>query len=289
MGLQSGEIAVADAAYNQPKKKRKKGGGAPSGAAPRLLNLADLFKKVKTEGEEKANRPVLVEICSGDGEWICAQALRNQEVAWVACELRLDRAGRCFQRFALQGLSTRKSNLGLIAGDAEDALKSRLASSSVSHLFVNFPEPPHQTDMQNAVAQAKSDKEAPATHLLTSHFLADACGAVLRPGGTLTVCTDSEEYAMLVLGIVASAKVTKVFEDALRGTKAEKKGFVDAKNKMALRDQAPPPKVCGADYSHEASESYFQRLKRSEQSSRGRNERSFFICLKRRDEKAAEE
>ena len=53
------------------------------------------------------------------------QALRDPSADWVACELRFDRAARCFQRFALRGLS-QAGNAGLIVGDARMALEKRL-------------------------------------------------------------------------------------------------------------------------------------------------------------------
>ncbi|CAJ1417417.1 unnamed protein product, partial [Effrenium voratum] len=52
-------------------------------------------------------------------------ALRDPSADWVACELRFDRAARCFQRFALRGLS-QAGNAGLIVGDARMALEKRL-------------------------------------------------------------------------------------------------------------------------------------------------------------------
>ena len=48
----------------------------------------------------------------------------------MACELRFDRAARCFQRLALRGL-TDAGNVGLIAGDAQNALENHLKKGSV--------------------------------------------------------------------------------------------------------------------------------------------------------------
>lgn len=51
------------------------------------------------------------------------QALRDANTNWMACELRFDRSARCFQRFALRGLA---ENVGLIVGDAQNALENHL-------------------------------------------------------------------------------------------------------------------------------------------------------------------
>eukprot|EP00913_Durusdinium_trenchii_P032525 g30450.t1 len=85
-----------------------------------------------------ADLPLKVELCSGEGEWVCAQATADRDQAnWVCVEHRRDRVFRTFSRSCLAQVS----NLCLVAGDA--ALLLRLLSPrSVDHMFVNFPEPP---------------------------------------------------------------------------------------------------------------------------------------------------
>jgi len=310
------------ASLERPRKK-KRTGGEPSEGQDGRLDLRALFP-LSGDGGDAAAKPLHLEVCSGDGEWLCGQALLAPAACWVACELRFDRAARCLQRFALRGLARPDANAGVIAGDASDALTRRLLPASCSHLFVNHPEPPHQTDLETAISSSAPASEAGAqgggeestqkkgkgkdkgkgkgkgkgkkgkdvpepavavaadTHLLTPTFLRDACGTVVKAGGTLTICTDSLEYGKWLLNTVASPSLAEVFEDALHGKKSGKEGRLEQVGNFALRTSPPPPEVCGADYAGEAGASYFQRLKKSEQRSRHQEELRYFLCLRRR-------
>merc|ERR1711957_604895 len=123
------------------------------------------------------------------------------------------------------------------------------------------------------------------THLLTVPFLRDCCGAVLKPGGTLTICTDNIECGRWLLHAVAAPELANIFDDALHGTKACKVGRLESvDNRVDLRTRSPPMAICGADYDDESSASYFQRLKTSEKGSKGVENGAdrYFLCLRRR-------
>jgi len=247
------------------KLKQAQAAGRFGGGGAARLNLSDLF----TSGDE-ARRPLHLELCSGGGEWALAQARRDSGSNWVACELRFDRANRCFQRMALRRLAGPSGNIGLIVGDAQEALASRLQPASCERLFINHPEPPHQTDLEAAAATA------PLSHLLTPDFLQNACGSVLQPGGTLTICTDSPEYGKWLRRAFAASPLNEVFEDAIKSGEGEGK-------KLRIRTEIPSIEVCGAEYSGEAGASYFQRLKQSERGSRGQDDESrYFLCLRKK-------
>jgi len=215
-----------------------------------------------------------LELCSGGGEWALAQARRDSSSCWVACELRFDRSNRCFQRMALRRLAGPDGNLGLIVGDAEEALGKRLQPASCARVFINHPEPPHQTDLEAAASSA------PLSHLLTVDFLQNACALVLKPGGTLTICTDSPEYGKWLRRTLSVPPLSDIFEDAIKSGDKEK----DVSKKLRIRTEPPPLEVCGAEYSGEAGASYFQRLKQSERGSRGQDDESrYFLCLRRKE------
>lgn len=107
-----------------------------------------------------------LELCSGNGEWLCAQALRDRSASWVACELRFDRSARCFQRFALRGLAAPGGNAALIVGDARDALTLRLMPGSCDRVFINHPEPPHQRELEVSASPPPSSSSLPSFLLL---------------------------------------------------------------------------------------------------------------------------
>ena len=86
-----------------------------------------------------ADLPIKLELASGTGDWVVAQAQADAgKAAWAALELRHDRVYGIFSRMVLKQVP----NLCVIGGDAGRVLRTNLPPSSVSHAFVNFPEPP---------------------------------------------------------------------------------------------------------------------------------------------------
>ncbi|CAE7884819.1 age-1 [Symbiodinium sp. KB8] len=279
-------------------KKRKATEGTEATVPRARIDLRGLF----AEPGEEFTQTLHLELCSGSGEWLCSQALRDTSVNWVASELRFDRAARCFQRFALRGLAAEGANAGLLVGDAKGTLEAHLVPGCVARLFINHPEPPHQTDLERA-AQSGEAREAgsgtESTHLLTLAFLRDACAAVLAPEGTLTVCTDNLAYGQWLLKAFASEGLRELFKDALKG-KGFKEGLVAEEKGFKLRSQPPPCEVAGALYKGSDGGSYFQRLKdnfvatvevvehvlglvrQSEKGSRGQENDRYYLCLRKR-------
>eukprot|EP00438_Fugacium_kawagutii_P015186 Skav227611 [mRNA] locus=scaffold1141:579206:582899:- [translate_table: standard] len=207
------------------------------------------------------------------------KALRDPNTNWMACELRFDRSARCFQRFALRGLT---ENVGLLVGDAQNALENHLKKGQ---------EPPHQTDLDKAAveaADASVTSGTEATHLLTHRFLQNACAGVLQDEGVLTICTDSLVYGEWLLEAFASEPLRALFQDALKGKAGKANRVSGPKAGISLRNEAPPPEVCGAVYRSKGGGSYFQRLKQSEKGSRGDGAAEtgacnksfyFFVCI----------
>lgn len=257
-----------DAATPSRKRRRKQ---RQAGSSTSRLDLRALFSTA-----ESSSRPIHLELCSGGGEWTLAQAARDRESCWVACELRFDRAVRCFQRMALRRLASASSNVGIIVGDAKEALEQKLFPGSCSRLFINHPEPPHQTDLESAASSE-------ATHLLTADFLQHACAGILAKNGIMTICTDSPEYGKWLRSTLASSPLNQVFKDALNDNAEASETAPKKPPKLRLRTEPPPVDICGADYSGDAGASYFQRLKKSERGSRGQNEENrYFLCLRKR-------
>ena len=92
--------------------------------------------------------PVKLEIASGTGDWIIAQALADEGKAhWAALEIKHDRVAAILSRMRMCDAS----NLALIGGDGGQVLRDHLKPRSVAHIFVNFPEPPHRSGDEDAV------------------------------------------------------------------------------------------------------------------------------------------
>ncbi|KAK3247312.1 hypothetical protein CYMTET_43184 [Cymbomonas tetramitiformis] len=140
------------------------------------------------EGSE-GRLPVKLEICSGNGDWVVAQALEESGKAlWGSLELRHDRVYSVFARMALNNVS----NLCIIGGDAAQVMRQHVKAGSVANICINFPEPPHHSG--NASAENK-------LHLLTAEFFLHAVWPALVPprgggtlGGKLTIFSDNYEY-----------------------------------------------------------------------------------------------
>eukprot|EP00913_Durusdinium_trenchii_P001157 g1064.t1 len=66
--------------------------------------------------------PVKLEVCSGTGDWVVAQALKDPAANWVASELRYDRVWSIVTKSVFE----KCSNLAVLAGDAGSFLKSMI-------------------------------------------------------------------------------------------------------------------------------------------------------------------
>lgn len=142
--------------------------------------------------------PLYLEICSGNGDWSVAQAIKTPETNWIALELRHDRCYQAFSRMCLEDLS----NLCVLGGDALRLLKKYFPPSSVNFVFCNHPEPYERTgDIQNE-----------GSHLLTSSFFRHL-DKILQPKGRVTITTDNLAYAKQIASTVASMSMIgkKVF------------------------------------------------------------------------------
>ena len=153
----------------------------------------------------QCRRPVYLEVGSGGGEWACAQAAASADsVDWVTLELRSDRVYHTFLNCIFSNLT----NLAMLGGDVHK-VAAKIRPGSLGAIFVNHPEPPHQYDdggsssggstSQDGARGGRSDGE----HMLTPQFFAAAYRS-LEPGGRLTIVTDNQHYARLLLQSVAA-------------------------------------------------------------------------------------
>lgn len=138
----------------------------------------------------RSRAPVNLEICSGSGEWIVAQAQAHAD-NWAAVEIMHDRVYDIFSRMVLEGVR----NLCVLRGDASHILPC-LLTGSVAHVFINFPEPPHVSGDEDAES---------SLHLLTKEFF-QSVRDVLMPGGKLTILSDNGRYCQQLAGTVASIR-----------------------------------------------------------------------------------
>jgi len=179
--------------------------------------------------------PIKLEICSGNGEWVTAQANADYEqvgdrrlprALWVAMELRCDRVQQSVSHYFLSSHLSLSAidiprleqsshhpphgseligNLAVLGGDASIIIPNHIADCSVSDIFVNHPQPPERLGRLNF---------SQGSHLLTGPFLKEL-HRVLRPRGRLTIVTDNYQYAKdLAQAIAALDKLVPMFAGA---------------------------------------------------------------------------
>ena len=140
--------------------------------------------------------PVKLEIASGTGDWVVAQALADAgHASWAAIELRHDRVYNTLSRMALQNVP----NLCVLGGDASVIVREHLRRGSVSHAFINFPEPP--SGYQGIESASNSG------HLLTASFFADVHRALV-PEGRLTIFSDNGRYCRALCATLGALRAT---------------------------------------------------------------------------------
>lgn len=219
------------------------------GRASGTLRTRHLFD---ADGAE-ASAPLHVEVCSGNGDWVVAQADATRgAVRWLAVELRCDRAWAICSR----ALTRRLPNLAVAAGDALRVLERHVPRGRVARLFVNFPEPPHHS----GDASAES-----AVELLSARFFAAAHAALAPPAkagaaaaagagagaaGRLTILTDSRAYARTLARTIGASRL---FAPAARVSDS---AIAEQICGVAVRHGAPGP----AEGHAVRAQSYFDRF-----------------------------
>ncbi len=135
------------------------------------------------------DRPIVLEYCSGNGQWICEKAKLYPEINWVAVEMRFDRSRKTWLRLHRENLS----NLFIVCGEASVATRYYFPKESVSKIFVNFPDPwPKPRHAKNRLIQVS--------------FLNEV-SLVAQEGCEATFVTDDAAYAMQMVAELAKSPV----------------------------------------------------------------------------------
>ncbi len=130
--------------------------------------------------------PVLVEYCSGNGDWVVAKAMEFPGLNWIAVEKRFDRVRKIWSKMKNQGVN----NLLIVCGEALTFSRFYLPSSSIDEVFVNFPDP--------------WPKRGHAKHRLIQTPFAEECARVVQPGGNMTLVTDDDDYSQQMIALLTA-------------------------------------------------------------------------------------
>lgn len=132
-------------------------------------------------GEE---REVVIEFCSGNGDWIVEKAKAHPEKIFVAVEMLFERVRKIYAKRENQQIK----NLLIVCGEALTFCKYYLAQGSVDDVFVNFPDP--------------WPKLRHAKHRLLKEDFLQELQRILKKGGSLTFTSDDENYALSTLDLL---------------------------------------------------------------------------------------
>jgi len=128
-----------------------------------------------------SSQRVVIEFCSGNGQWICERAKQNPELNWVAVDIRFDRSRKTWLRMHRENLP----NLYIMCGDANLLARYYIPKGSVSEIFVNFPDP--------------WPKLRHAKHRLIQAPFLEEMAKISHPGAFATFVTDDSAFAAQML------------------------------------------------------------------------------------------
>jgi tRNA (guanine-N7-)-methyltransferase len=144
-------------------------------AADRPFDACQVFGRVA---------PLVLEIGSGMGEATAATAAADPGRDVLAVEVHTPGLGNLLRLVEAAGLA----NVRVLEADAREVLATLLAPASLDELRIWFPDP--------------WPKARHAKRRLVTPALLDLAASRLRPGGTLHVATDWDDYAEAVRRLV---------------------------------------------------------------------------------------
>jgi tRNA (guanine-N7-)-methyltransferase len=121
------------------------------------------------------DKPIIIEYCSGNGQWIGERAKQNPQFNWLAVEKRFERARKIWLKIHREGID----NLTVVCGDGLTFTK--FYAPPAVEIYVNFPDP--------------WPKLRHAKHrIISKEFLTELLRIVV-PGGQAICVTDDEGYS----------------------------------------------------------------------------------------------
>ncbi len=120
-------------------------------------------------------QPLIIEYCSGNGQWIGERAKQNPHLNWLAVEKKFERARKVWLK------SFREHLPNLVVACAEGLTFTRYYAPKALEVYINFPDPwPKLRHAKHRLVQAE--------------FLQEVL-QVVEAGGKITCVTDDADYA----------------------------------------------------------------------------------------------
>lgn len=144
------------------------------------------YMPAKYEHTEKSysffekEQPIVIEYCSGNGQWIAEKAKDFPHLNWLAIEKRFDRARKVW----LKSFNENLPNLSVVCG--EGLIFSKCYAPMAQEIFINFPDP--------------WPKRRHAPYRLVRHEFLKTVSNIVISKGKATCVTDDATYARQMVG-----------------------------------------------------------------------------------------
>jgi tRNA (guanine-N7-)-methyltransferase len=139
------------------------------------------------------HRPITLEIGFGNGEALAEMTRHHPEHNYLGVEVHGPGIGHLLLRLAAQ----ESRNIRLLQTDAMELLRRHLPAGSLTEILLFFPDPwPKQRHHKRRIVQAE---------------FARLAHRALKPGGTLRMATDWEDYARQMLAVLTAVQGMKNF------------------------------------------------------------------------------
>lgn len=132
--------------------------------------------------------PRVLEIGFGMGQSLAEMALANPDTNFIGIEVHRPGVGRLLHSIAEHGIG----NIRVYCHDAVEILRNCIPDASLDTVQIFFPDPWHK-------------KRHNKRRLIQPTFVAQLLGT-LKPGGTLHLATDWEDYAQQMMAVLSGAE-----------------------------------------------------------------------------------
>lgn len=132
------------------------------------------------------DHPLFLEIGFGNGENLVALAATRPECNFIGVEMHRPGVGHLLIQAAPLGLD----NLRVLRQDAVEVLERAIPLGSLDGILLFFPDPWHKTRHRKR-------------RLVQPEFV-ERCADALRPGGSLHLATDWEDYARQMMRLLSA-------------------------------------------------------------------------------------
>ncbi|MDJ0651858.1 MAG: tRNA (guanine(46)-N(7))-methyltransferase TrmB [Simkaniaceae bacterium] len=122
------------------------------------------------------DRPIHLEYCSGNGEWILNRARKNPEIHWIAVEMWFERVRKIYSKTVNYGVE----NLLIISGEGLTFSREYLSDACLDKVYINFPDP--------------WPKKRHAKHRMIQRPFVEELRRTVKKNGWVTLVTDNVPY-----------------------------------------------------------------------------------------------